>query len=55
MISVRAEFCSHCGARGNVPRLVLPELQKTSDPKPSLLSFAGLAQKLGIRRSKRRR
>jgi hypothetical protein len=49
LISVRAEFCSHCGARGNVPRLVLPGLNKTA----TSLSFAALAQKLGFRRPKR--
>jgi hypothetical protein len=47
MISVRAEFCSNCGARGNVPRLILPE-NKTGTP---MLSLASLARKFGLRKN----
>ena len=49
LISVRAEFCSYCGARGNLPRLVLPELNKTTFAKVSFISFSALAQKLGLK------
>jgi len=51
LISVRAEFCSHCGARGNVPRLVLPGLSE-SKPSSSILSspLRSIAKKLGLGR-----
>jgi hypothetical protein len=55
LISVRAEFCSYCGARGNLPRLVLPELNKTTSTRASFLSFAALAQKFRLRSLKNRR